>query len=78
MKILTGTFILLYAVSLGYGMSFKSEGRIVGGSEIELNQAPYQVSVQENFSHTCGGNYIYDSWSQVVYTIISFYCKKVQ
>lgn len=35
-------------------------GKIVGGDEYEIEQFPYQVSVQINFDHACGGTLISD------------------
>lgn len=61
MKLLKGLF-LLFPVVLSFGSSnaasVKSEGRIVGGFEIPLSEAPYQVSILYMQSHVCGGNYI--------------------
>jgi trypsin len=34
------------------------ERRIVGGFEISIEKAPYQISLQEGGSHTCGGSII--------------------
>lgn len=55
----TFTAILMFALTqtLSYGLSVpdRSGGRIVGGAEIPLSEAPYQVSLLYRGSHTCGG-----------------------
>lgn len=37
-------------------------GRIVGGVEIKIEQAPWQVSLQSFSSHMCGGSIISSDW----------------
>lgn len=36
----------------------KQNGRIVGGLPIEIDDAPYQISLQDGGSHICGGSII--------------------
>lgn len=36
----------------------KSQQRIVGGRRIEIEDAPYQVSLQHDGQHFCGGSLI--------------------
>lgn len=36
--------------------------RIVGGSEIDISEAPYQVSLQIHNEHYCGGCIIGNRW----------------
>nr|WCR76449.1 trypsin-like protein [Sitodiplosis mosellana] len=38
------------------------DGRIVGGFAINITQAPWQVSLQRNGSHGCGGSIISNTW----------------
>lgn len=38
------------------------DGRIVGGFEIDITQAPWQVSLQTRGSHFCGGSIIGARW----------------
>lgn len=38
------------------------DGRIVGGFEIDIRQAPWQVSLHTDGSHFCGGSIIGDKW----------------
>lgn len=42
--------------------SLKLDGRIVGGNFIEITKTPYQVSIQINGKHFCGGSLIKDEW----------------
>lgn len=55
---------LVLALTLIVGTLAKSvpdfDGRIVGGEEISIRQAPYQVSVQLLDLHWCGGSLIAD------------------
>lgn len=37
-------------------------GRIVGGSDAEPGQFPYQVSLRNQHSHTCGGSILNENW----------------
>jgi trypsin len=39
-----------------------NKNRIVGGYEIDIEQAPYQVSLQSNNRHICGGSLINPKW----------------
>ncbi|XP_039489697.1 trypsin delta-like [Drosophila santomea] len=51
------SFLLLLALnSLSAGRVNRPEGRIIGGGPIEIEQAPWQVSVQYNGGHHCGGS----------------------
>ncbi|CAD6216155.1 GSCOCG00004374001-RA-CDS, partial [Cotesia congregata] len=45
--------------SVGY---YLSDGRIVGGEDIEIEDVPYQVSVLVRGRHKCGGTIISDYW----------------
>ncbi|KAH8351861.1 hypothetical protein KR084_000234, partial [Drosophila pseudotakahashii] len=50
-------FLLLLAInSLSAGRVPQLEERIIGGSDIEIEQAPWQVSLQINGHHYCGGS----------------------
>ncbi|XP_031638810.1 polyserase-2-like [Contarinia nasturtii] len=40
----------------------KSDGKIVGGFPIEIEQAPWQVSLQRRGTHICGGSIISPNW----------------
>lgn len=61
MKVLRGFFVLfsIFALSFGSEDIGKDEGRIVGGVQISINQAPYQVSLLYNNGHICGGNKVF-------------------
>lgn len=37
-------------------------GRIVGGHDAEPGQFPYQISLRNRNSHTCGGSIIDEKW----------------
>ncbi|XP_067628954.1 chymotrypsin-1 [Eurosta solidaginis] len=40
-----------------------NEGRIIGGSEVDVTAVPYQVSIQNTFGeHICGGSIIAPQW----------------
>ncbi|KAJ3660287.1 hypothetical protein Zmor_004742 [Zophobas morio] len=38
------------------------DGRIVGGSDIDISQVPWQISLQYYGSHICGGSIISEKW----------------
>jgi secreted trypsin-like serine protease len=38
------------------------DGKIVGGKEINISDAPYQISLQYYGSHICGGSLIGENW----------------
>lgn len=38
------------------------DGRIVGGTEMDITDAPYQVSLQRFNRHFCGGSIISNKW----------------
>lgn len=38
------------------------DGRIVGGIELDISDAPYQVSLQRGQQHFCGGSVINNNW----------------
>lgn len=40
----------------------RMDGRIVGGEETTIEAAPYQVSLQHNGRHFCGGSIISKNW----------------
>ncbi|XP_017130966.1 trypsin beta-like [Drosophila elegans] len=51
------SFLLLLAISfLSAGRVPRPEERIIGGQNIEIEQAPWQVSLQVNGEHICGGS----------------------
>lgn len=59
--------ILVPANPIGQGtfdiaMSPLMDGRIVGGVETTIDKAPYQVSLQLNGRHFCGGSIIGANW----------------
>ncbi|XP_041565271.1 trypsin epsilon-like [Drosophila elegans] len=51
------SFLLLLAIGfLSAGRVSRPEERIIGGQNIEIEQAPWQVSLQVNGEHSCGGS----------------------
>ncbi|KAJ3664541.1 hypothetical protein Zmor_000099 [Zophobas morio] len=52
--ILSANFILSAKASL--------DGRIIGGSPADIHYFPYQVSIQNNKGHQCGGSIIHKSF----------------
>lgn len=48
--------ILLLAVTTAHGGTVRGPGRIVGGFPVQLSLVPYQVSLQYQDAHICGGN----------------------
>lgn len=40
----------------------QSDGRIVGGLEIDIKDVPWQVSLQTQSEHFCGGSIIGSKW----------------
>lgn len=40
----------------------KLDGRIVGGTVMDITQVPWQVSLQVRGSHICGGSIIGENW----------------
>ncbi|XP_043649988.1 trypsin alpha-like [Drosophila teissieri] len=56
------SFLLLLALNfLSAGRVNRPEGRIIGGGPIEIEQAPWQVSIQNNGSLHCGGSIYSDN-----------------
>ncbi|XP_076295409.1 trypsin-1 [Lasioglossum baleicum] len=43
-------------------LDLRMDGRIVGGEPTVIEQAPYQVSLQRNGRHFCGGSIIAKNW----------------
>ncbi|EDV58578.1 trypsin delta/gamma-like protein CG30031 [Drosophila erecta] len=51
------TFLLLLALnSLSAGRESRPEGRVLGGKPIEIEQAPWQVSLHHRGNFKCGGS----------------------
>lgn len=48
------SFICITLIAIFSKISF-AERRIVGGVQIEIEDAPYQVSIQWEHRHVCGG-----------------------
>lgn len=71
MKGLSG-IILLLAVTTAHGGPVRGTGRIVGGFEIAQQLVPYQVSLEYQNSHICGGSIPPKFRRQVAYYIIFF------
>lgn len=46
----------------GYSPKPRYDGRIVGGFEMDIKEAPYQVSLKLRGSHFCGGSIISQKW----------------
>uniref|UniRef100_T1GKD2 Peptidase S1 domain-containing protein n=1 Tax=Megaselia scalaris TaxID=36166 RepID=T1GKD2_MEGSC len=42
--------------------SFALPGRIVGGHDAAPGQFPYQISLRNRNSHTCGGSILNERW----------------
>ncbi|ALC40145.1 CG31681 [Drosophila busckii] len=40
---------------LAFSLTKSDNGRIVGGADVSIEQAPWQVSVQKYYAHHCGG-----------------------
>ncbi|XP_055590614.1 trypsin 3A1-like [Uranotaenia lowii] len=56
-------FLALCAVFLAVANArYVSKSKIVGGFQIEIAEVPYQVSLQKNGRHNCGGSIIADRW----------------
>ncbi|XP_063701443.1 trypsin-1-like [Culicoides brevitarsis] len=54
--------LILFGVILAKTNSLPTSSRIVGGSVFKISDAPYQVSVQYNDEHSCGGSIISSRW----------------
>lgn len=63
-KLITiNTFKLILAEPLRrYSPEVKNGGRIVGGQNTTIENAPYQISLQAYGSHNCGGSIISKEW----------------
>lgn len=46
----------------GYRPKPRLDGRIVGGFEMDITEAPYQVSLRLHGLHFCGGSIISEKW----------------
>lgn len=55
-------FSLTFLLSLNRCLAYLTETRVIGGQKVSRNQFPYQVSVQLNDRHWCGGAIIDQSW----------------
>ncbi|XP_063923282.1 trypsin-1-like [Zophobas morio] len=50
--------VLTSLLSCSLGTPTINDGRIVGGHDISIEEAPYQVSLQYDNSHSCGGSIV--------------------
>nr|XP_033798330.1 transmembrane protease serine 2 [Geotrypetes seraphini] len=57
----SGSVVTLRCIDCGTS-SQKASNRIVGGSQASLGQWPWQVSLQYNWKHLCGGSIITPYW----------------
>lgn len=65
MELKTGILVCVLLVSASGSLlplDDHYDSRVVGGHEAELGSAPYQVSLQGLFGHSCGGAIIGDLW----------------
>jgi trypsin len=54
--------VLVCSVALGHGRPQDDDTRIVGGETALPGVAPFQVSLQTAFGHSCGGAVIKQNW----------------
>ncbi|KAJ3659685.1 hypothetical protein Zmor_011360 [Zophobas morio] len=54
--------VLTSLLSHSFASATVSDGRIVGGHDITIEEAPYQISLQDNDAHSCGGSIISPSY----------------
>lgn len=55
-------WIKLFAVAVLLVGAYALPGRIVGGGDAESGQFPYQISLRNRNSHTCGGSILNEKW----------------
>lgn len=68
-----GFFVILTVIIECRGREIRAAGRIVGGVEISVEQAPYQISLQYYGFHRCGGAIL-----SCKYVLTAAHCKKVK
>ena len=54
------TKLLVFSALLIGALAF--DGRIVGGEDAVEGQFPYQISLRNHNSHTCGGSILNENW----------------
>nr|AAT66249.1 trypsin precursor [Mayetiola destructor] len=60
--VLVGAFYVAGNALNGYLPKPRYDGRIVGGFEMDIKDAPYQISMRVRGSHFCGGSIISKNW----------------
>lgn len=53
--------ILLYTI-IFKGSIYAQNPRLIGGTQIDISEAPYQVSIIRNGRHDCGGSILNSEW----------------
>jgi trypsin len=66
MEVISKIILILLNISIGLFVTATTSkvggGRIVGGVAIDITAAPYQISLQYDGYHICGGSIISESW----------------
>lgn len=71
LKMILGHFVFILCILAGFYINSlqaakkpppKKMSRIVGGSDASDDLAPYQVSIQNNHGHFCGGAIIHERY----------------